>query len=102
MDSAGPGDEADARSRRGSSAMTEALAMMAGWDMTLAGWLWMFIWIGALLVMVWLIVRRPEDRPGAEDAMAILRSRFARGEISQDEFERARSALIADQPAVIR
>jgi uncharacterized membrane protein len=29
--------------------------------------------------------------------MAILRSRFARGEISQEEFERARAALLADQ-----
>jgi putative membrane protein len=97
MDSAGPGEEADPCGRRGSSATTEALAMMAGWDMTFEGWLWMFIWIAALLLMVWLIVRRPEDRPGAEDAMAILRSRFARGEISQEEFERARTALLADQ-----
>lgn len=70
--------------------------MMAGWEMTLTGWLWMFIWIAALLVMVWLIVRRPDDRAGAEDAMAILRTRFARGEISQEEFERARTALLAD------
>jgi putative membrane protein len=77
--------------------MTEALAMMAGWDMTLAGWLWMVVWIAALLVMVWLIVRRPDDRRGAEDAMAILRSRFARGELNQEEFERARAALLADQ-----
>jgi putative membrane protein len=78
------------------------LAMMAGWEMTLAGWLWMVIWIAALLVMVWLIVRRPEDRPSAEDAMAILRSRFARGEISQEEFERARIALLADPRELTR
>jgi len=66
--------------------------MMGPW-----GWIWMLIWIAALLFMVWLIVRNPADRPAAEDATAILRARFARGEISQDEFERARDALLADR-----
>ena len=66
--------------------------MMGPW-----GWVWMLIWIGALLFMVWLIVRVPTERPAAEDAMAILGVRFARGEISQDEFERARDALLVDQ-----
>jgi len=61
------------------------------------GWIWMLVWIAALLFMVWLIVRSPADRPATEDAMAILRSRFARGEISQDEFERARDVLLADR-----
>ncbi len=60
-------------------------------------WIWMLIWIAALLFMVWLIVRGPAERSAAEDAVAILRARFARGEISQDEFERARDALLADQ-----
>jgi putative membrane protein len=66
------------------------------------GWVWMLIWIAALLFMVWLIVRSPADRPAAEDALAILRSRFARGEISQDEFERARDALLTDQQEFTR
>lgn len=60
-------------------------------------WIWMLIWIAALVFMVWLIVRGPADRPAAEDAIAILRARFARGEISQDEYERARDALLADR-----
>jgi uncharacterized membrane protein len=46
--------------------------------------------------MVWLIVRRPDDRPRADDAQAILRARFARGELSKEEFERARDTLRAD------
>ena len=75
--------------------------MMVGWDMTIAGWAWMLIWIGALLVMVWLLVR-PGDHPAVEDAMEILRNRFARGEISQEEFERARTALLADQRELTR
>jgi putative membrane protein len=61
-----------------------------------AGWLWMAIWIVALLAMVWLIVHSAGNRPPGEDALAILRARFARGEISQDEYERARSTLLAD------
>ena len=59
-------------------------------------WIWMLVWIAALLVMVWLVVRSPSDRPAAEDAVAILRARFAKGEISQEEFERASQALLAD------
>jgi len=65
-------------------------------------WIWMLIWIAALLFMVWLIVRGPAERPEAEDAAAILRARFARGEISQDEFERARDALLADRRELMR
>jgi uncharacterized membrane protein len=62
----------------------------------------MLIWIAALLFMVWLIVRGPAERPAAEDAIAILRARFARGEISQDEFEQARDALLADRRELTR
>jgi uncharacterized membrane protein len=66
------------------------------------GWIWMFIWIAGLIFMVWLIVHGAHDRSAAEDAMAILRARFARGEISQQEFERARDALLTDQQSVPR
>lgn len=57
------------------------------------GWLWMLIWIAALLFMVWLVVRGSTDGMPSEDATAILRARFARGEISQEEFERALGTL---------
>ena len=66
--------------------------MMGPW-----GWIWMLVWIAALLVMVWLIVRPPEGRSTAEDALAILRARYARGEISEAEFERACSVLRMDR-----
>ena len=59
-------------------------------------WIWMFVWIAVLLAMVWLILRGSTDRAPGEDALAILRARFARGEISQQEFEQARGALLTD------
>lgn len=65
--------------------------MMGPW-----GWVWMVVWIVALLVMVWLIVRGPAEAPTTEDALSILRARFARGEISKEEFERARDVLLVD------
>jgi uncharacterized membrane protein len=67
-----------------------------------AGWIWMLIWIAALLLMVWLIVRRPERDSSAEDARSILRARFARGEISETEFERACTVLRTDRLEVPR
>ena len=70
--------------------------MMGPW-----AWIWILIWIAALLVMVWLVVRGPAERSTAEDAMTILRARFARGEISQDEFERA-TAVLTDRQELTR
>ena len=67
-----------------------------------AGWIWMLVWIAALLVMVWLIVRRPEGPSTTEDARSILRARFARGEISETEFERASTVLRTDQSEIPR
>ena len=60
-------------------------------------WIWMLIWVAVLLGAVWLRVRTPAQRSVTEDAMAILRARFARGEISTEEFERARQSLLVDQ-----
>ena len=76
--------------------------MMDGWGMSLGGWLWMAVWIVALFVMVWLIVGGSRDRRPHEDALEILRARFARGEISQEEFERARDALFTTSKGVLR
>ena len=66
--------------------------MMDGWTMGLEGWLWMGAWILAIVVMVWLLVREPR-RSGRDEALDALRSRFARGEISQAEYEATRRLL---------
>jgi uncharacterized membrane protein len=69
---------------------------MMGWGPDLAGWLWMGVWVLALFGMVWLIVRGNQPPAATDDALAILRARFAQGEISQQEFEQARTSLLAD------
>lgn len=56
----------------------------------------MFVWIFALVAMVWVIVR-PDHRAPTGDPEAILRSRFARGEINTEEFERAKLVLHQEQ-----
>jgi putative membrane protein len=72
----------------------EALAMMTGiWGMTLGGWIWMAIWVIALLAMVWLLVSGGQGRQGADDPLEILRARYASGEISEEEFRHARDVL---------
>lgn len=68
--------------------------MMNGiWGMTLGSWIWMAIWVIALLVMVWLLVAGGPRRDTTEDPLEILRARYARGEISEEEFRHARDLL---------
>jgi len=72
--------------------------MMTGWTMGLDGWLWMGAWILTLVGMVWLLVRAPARHSDRDEALGVLRARLARGEITPDEFERARSLLDAEIP----
>jgi len=73
--------------------------MMTAWSgMDLDAWLWMFVWILALLGMVWLLVRGSHTGTSEQDALEIIRTRFARGEIDKDEYERARDLLTDPRP----
>ena len=71
--------------------------MMTGFEsgMGLGGWLWMALAVALLVVIVWAVVAAipGRDRRPADDAAQILRTRFARGEISQEEYEQARRLL---------
>jgi len=71
--------------------------MMYGWSMGLEAWLWMGIWILVMAALVWLLVREPRH-PKRDEAMETLRARLARGELTTDEFERARH-LLGPNPA---
>jgi uncharacterized membrane protein len=63
---------------------------MNGLTIGLEGWLVMGAWLLALGVLVWVLVREPDHHRTRDDALDILRARFARGEITRDEFEAAR------------
>jgi putative membrane protein len=68
--------------------------MLTGtWGMTLGGWIWILVWVVALLVMVWLLVSAGR-RPEREDPLEILRARYARGELSDEEYRHARELLV--------
>ena len=72
--------------------------MMYGWDATGMGGWWMVAGMGilalAVLGSVWLIVRRPgSGGPSRSAAEEILRERFARGELSGEQFDEAKRRL---------
>jgi hypothetical protein len=75
----------------------EESAVMTGWSMGTEAWIWMAVWAVVMVLVVCLLVREP--RRGIHDEpSAILRDRFARGEISEEEFRRATAALDDDPP----
>ena len=61
------------------------------------GWiLWLTIIAGGIWLVVFLVSsnRRGSDRPN-DSSIEILRERFARGEISHEEFEQRRKTLLS-------
>ena len=72
--------------------------MMTGWgEITLGAWLWLGVWVVALLAMVWLLVRGGSSRSATDDPIETLRARFARGEITEAEYEQARRLLRSEK-----
>jgi len=71
--------------------------MMTGieWGMGLGGWLWLILAVILIVAVVWVLVTAAagRDRSPADDAAQILKARFARGEITQAEYEQARRLL---------
>ena len=70
-----------------------------GWAMGFDGWLWMALTTAAcvavLVALVWMVASARWGRSSAtaEDAAHILKARFARGDISAEEYEQARRLL---------
>jgi putative membrane protein len=65
------------------------------------GWLWMIAWLALIVAALFLVIRlsqgssghapsAPEARPGP---LQILEERFARGEISEQEYRERRRVL---------
>lgn len=70
---------------------------MSGWVMGPEAWVWMGAWALVMVLVVWLLLHGARHDKH-QDPDEILRARFARGEISEEEYRRARAALEADPP----
>jgi putative membrane protein len=72
-----------------------------GFDGGAVGWIWMlgglFVMVGFVVLIVWAVgaVSRggASREPERSTALDILRERYARGEITQQEFEQAKKTL---------
>jgi putative membrane protein len=72
-----------------------------GFDGGAFGWMWMLggllVMVGFVVLVVWAVgaVNRggTSNEPGRPTALDILRERYARGEITQQEFEQAKKTL---------
>ena len=67
----------------------------AGWWMVFGG-IWMvFFWGGLIALIVWGISRltRHSGATGKQDPLGIARERYAKGEISREEFEQIKKDL---------
>ncbi len=72
-----------------------------GWWMLFGGTLWLIFWATVIYLAV-SAFSRPRHAPGeASDALEVAKWRYARGEISREEFERIRSDL-GETHSVIR
>ena len=69
---------------------------MTGFEwMGLGGWLWMTGGIVLVAVVAWALIAALSSRDGTStnDAARLLKARFARGEITPEEYEQARRLL---------
>lgn len=72
------------------------------WNGTGATWMWLLMWLIGLAIVVGLgyllyrAIRRPADR-GTDTALEELRIAYARGELSDEEFEERRERLQREQ-----
>ncbi len=57
---------------------------------------WLLVLVGIVLLVVWLVrqVTRHEPRSGASRALEILQERYARGEITREQYEQMRRDLL--------
>ncbi len=67
------------------------------------GWIWMvLVWIVVVGLVVWGVSALFDGRTGGKevDPLEIVRRRFARGEISQAEYEQAKRTLVSTPSAL--
>ena len=68
-----------------------------GWWMLFGGILWVAFWVSLIYLGIWLVRGSGRSRDGGteakEEPLAILKRRYAQGEINHEEFERMRKHL---------
>jgi putative membrane protein len=71
--------------------------MGSGYGMGFGGGVMWLFWIALLILAIWIIrsaITGGDNSPGkSNSALDILKERFAKGEIDQQEFEQKRKAL---------
>lgn len=71
----------------------------AGWWWVFGGGFMIFLWVGLIALLVWVamrIIRGSGNGSGGEtkkDALDIAKERYAKGEISKEEFEQIKKDL---------
>jgi putative membrane protein len=58
-----------------------------GWGMGGGGWLFMLLFWGAVIALIVFLVRRTGEGRRGESAMDVLKRRYAKGEITKEEYE---------------
>lgn len=67
---------------------------MMGWNMGFLGMIFWIIILGLLIYGVFLLISRPfEKKQSDNSSLRLLKERFARGEIDEEEYRRKRSIL---------
>ena len=77
--------------------MGDGMGWWMSWWMLFGGLLWIAFW-GVTIYLIVTLVREPGQADRAEpedDALAILKRRYARGDIGRDDYERMRRDLAA-------
>lgn len=68
-----------------------------GWAWMLFGWVWMVAFWGVIIALVVWAVRRlsePRQAAGGPGPLEILKARYARGEISKQQFDEMKRDLL--------
>src|SRR5512146_1030740 len=68
---------------------------VSSWTLGIESWIWIGAWAFVMVLVVWLLVREPHHEPH-DDPKTILRDRFARGEITEEEYAAAITVLDVD------
>ncbi len=68
---------------------------MSGWGWGMMGLIWLFVVLIVALVVwaVWVAARRGTSQATRGGALAVLEERFARGDISPEEYRERREVL---------